>query len=119
MHELAVCGALIEQVERVAREQQARSVELIGIAIGPLSGVEPQLLEQAYPLAAAGTLAEGATLQVENMPVHVHCEACGRDSDAEANRLVCAHCGNWRTSLLSGDELLLTRVEIIRESVDV
>ncbi|MGD8937694.1 MAG: hydrogenase maturation nickel metallochaperone HypA [Thiogranum sp.] len=119
MHELAVCGALIEQVERVAREQQARSVELIGIAIGPLSGVEPQLLEQAYPLATAGTLAEGATLEIEDMPVRVHCKACGQDSDAAANRLVCAHCGNWRTSLLSGDELLLTRVEIIRESVDV
>jgi hydrogenase nickel incorporation protein HypA/HybF len=119
MHELAVCGALIEQVERIAREQQARSVELIGIAIGPLSGVEPQLLEQAYPLAAAGTLAEGATLQIESAPVRVHCDACGQDTDAMANRLVCAHCGNWRTSLLSGDELLLTRVEIFRESVDV
>jgi hydrogenase nickel incorporation protein HypA/HybF len=114
MHELAVCAALIEQVERVALEQRARRVELIGIAIGPLSGVEPQLLEQAYPLAAAGTLAEDATLRIEDMPVRVHCEACGQDSDAVANRLVCAHCGNWRTSLLSGDELLLTRVEIIR-----
>jgi hydrogenase nickel incorporation protein HypA/HybF len=27
-----------------------------------------------------------------------------------ANRLVCGRCGNWRTQLISGDELLLQRV---------
>jgi hydrogenase nickel incorporation protein HypA/HybF len=26
------------------------------------------------------------------------------------NRLVCDHCGDWRTQLISGDELLLQRV---------
>jgi len=119
MHELAVCQALVEQVERVAREQRGRRVESIEVSVGPLSGVEPQLLQQAFPLAAAGSLAESARLDIESLPVRVHCDACGGDSDASASRLVCNHCGNWRTRLLSGDELLLTRVEIIREQAHV
>ena len=55
MHELAVCQALIEQVERVARDHEARRVVSVVVVVGPLSGVEAKLLEHAYPLAAAGT----------------------------------------------------------------
>ena len=84
MHELSVCQALIEQVERVARENDARRVVSITIAVGPLSGVEPRLLEHAYPLAAAGTVAEHATLTVETVPVRVRCRTCGAETDAAA-----------------------------------
>lgn len=119
MHELAVCQALIEQVEQVAREQQADRVSCINLAIGALSGVEPQLLEQAWPLAAAGSVAREATLHIEPVPVRVHCDQCNRDSDASASRLVCKHCGNWRTTLIGGDELLLTQVEFYREQTYV
>ena len=47
MHELSVCLALMQQVERVCREHSARRVALIRLQVGPLSGVEPPLLERA------------------------------------------------------------------------
>jgi hydrogenase nickel incorporation protein HypA/HybF len=116
MHELAVCQALIEQVERVARQNEARRVISIVVTIGPLSGVEPQLLEHAYPLAAAGTLAEHAALEIEIVPVRVHCRSCGADSDAAANRLVCGACGDWQVDVTGGEEMILKRVELETES---
>lgn len=119
MHELSVCQALIAQVEQVARQQQAERVSCIRLAIGALSGVEPQLLAQAYPLAAAGSVAQDAELQIESVPVRVHCDQCDKDSDVTANHLVCEHCGNWRTTLIGGDELLLTQVELYREQTYV
>lgn len=119
MHELAICQALIEQVEQVARQQKAQRVSCIELAIGALSGVEPQLLEQAYPLAAAGSVAQDAELRIEPVPVRVHCDQCNQDSNVAANRLVCKHCGNWRTTLIGGDEMLLTRVEFYREQAYV
>ncbi len=81
MHELSVCQALIEQVERVARDNDALRVVSIVITVGPLSGVEPQLLEHAYPLAAAGTIAENASLVVETVPVTVRCRTCGAETE--------------------------------------
>lgn len=116
MHELAVCQALIAQVESVAREQQARQVVEIGVDIGPLSGVEPQLLEQAFSIASAGTVADGARLVLNRMPVRVHCRSCGEVTDALPARLVCGNCGDWKTRIISGDELLLTTVEVCRET---
>lgn len=112
MHELAICRALMEQVESLAAERNANNITSIAVGIGPLSGVEAQLLQNAYPVASAGTIAENAELVIELLPVRVKCDACGEESDVAVNKLVCKSCGNWRTTLISGDELLLMRVEL-------
>lgn len=112
MHEFSLCISLMRQVERVAREHRAERVDRIRLRLGPLSGVEPGLLAAAWPLAAAGTLAEGAELETEPAPVTVSCIRCGEISEAQPNRLLCAACGDYRTRLVSGDELLLVQVEL-------
>lgn len=115
MHELAVCQGLLQQVNRIAAEHNARRVEKIHIQVGPLSGVETDLLESAFPIARAGTLASDARLIIHTMPVRVHCEICDTESDATPNRLLCAQCGDWHTRLVGGDELLLERIEMQAE----
>jgi len=120
MHELAVCQALIEEVEAIAENARAGAVTDIHVGIGPLSGIEWALLRDAFPIAAAGSKARDARLHLHRKPVTVHCNECGRDSAAAANRLLCAYCNNWRTQLVGGDELLLERVclEHCAEEID-
>ncbi|RMG27940.1 MAG: hydrogenase maturation nickel metallochaperone HypA [Gammaproteobacteria bacterium] len=112
MHEFSLCRALLRQVEQVAREHGARRVDRIELRLGPLSGAEAALLRQAWPLAAAGTLAAAAELVIEPAPVVVRCTACGAETEAAPNRLLCGACGDWRTRLVSGDELLLAQLEL-------
>lgn len=112
MHELSVCQSLLDQVMRIADENAATAVTRVILRIGPLSGVEPELLQQAFPLARAGTVAEQAELVIESLPVRVRCDACGAETDAAPNRLVCGACGDWHTRLSSGDELMLVSVEL-------
>ena len=116
MHELALCQAMMSQVETIAREHRASRVMSITLGIGPLAGVEAQLLRHAYPIASAGTIAEGAALVIEATPIRVRCKRCDEESDALVNRLVCGLCGDWRTELLSGDEMLLVSVELDKTS---
>ena len=118
MHELAVCQALMEQVEAIAMERGANSVTCVTVGVGPLSGVEPQLLANAYTVASAGSVAESSELNIEHLPIKVHCNSCGKESDARPNKLICAHCGDWRTTLVSGDELMLLSVELETEPAD-
>ncbi len=115
MHELSLCRALVAQVEAVARGRRARGVRTVRVRLGPLAGVEPSLLETAYPIACAGTAAEGSRLVIESAPVRVRCEACGAVASAAANRLVCGRCGSRHTRLESGDELILVSVELVVE----
>jgi hydrogenase nickel incorporation protein HypA/HybF len=112
MHELSVCLALLDQVEAIAREHSASRVERIVLRIGPLSGVEAPLLKNAYPLAAAGTLAADASLSIEIAPVRIRCRDCAAETETSPNRLSCGACGSLRTELLSGDEMLLAHVEL-------
>jgi hydrogenase nickel incorporation protein HypA/HybF len=113
MHELAICQALLDEVERVARAQHAERVAGVHIRCGALAGVEPELLNRAYEVARAGTLAEDAALTIEDSPVRVYCPRCKCESAAPAQRLVCSACGEWRTELVAGHELLLMSVELI------
>lgn len=113
MHELSICMALMEQVERIALEHQAGRVERIVLQVGPLSGVEAPLLERAWPLASVGTLAEEAELLIETAPVKVKCTQCEAVSEVAPNRLLCAACGDFRTRLVSGDEMLLANMELL------
>lgn len=110
MHELAICQALIDQVTVVAADNGAKAVNEITLEVGPLAGVVPDLLTNAFSVASAGTLAEGASLTVHAAPIRVWCRACQVESEAKVNRLICAECGDWRTELRSGDELLLRSV---------
>jgi hydrogenase nickel incorporation protein HypA/HybF len=112
MHELAVCQALVEQVNAIVQQQGAQAATLIKIKVGPLSGVVPDLLSTAFPLAAAGSVANHAELQINASSIRVHCQTCGAETDATANRLLCGVCGDWHTQLIAGDELILESVEL-------
>lgn len=114
MHELSVCEALVDQLRELAARESAQRITRVLLRIGPFSGVVPELLEHAFPVASAGTVAEGAALAVEDAPVRVRCRSCGAETAAEPGRLVCGGCGDFRTDLLSGDELLLVSVELER-----
>lgn len=112
MHELAVAQALVEQVDELIRKHGAASASLIRVRIGPLAGVVPELLGSAFPLAAAGRRMERAVLDLVAAPIRVRCPTCGAETEAAMNRLVCGTCGDWRTQVISGDELLLESVEL-------
>ena len=112
MHEMSICQALMDQVERIVNEQGASKVDRILLSIGPLSGVEPELLSRAYEVSRAGTVAENAELEIESGPIVVECRSCGASGNAGVSRLVCPSCGDWQVNLTQGDELLLLRLEV-------
>lgn len=118
MHELSVCQGMLSQVLAVAEEHGAHAVTRVTLRVGPLSGVEPRLLEQAFPVASAGTLASGAELVIEEEPITVQCRRCGAVTAANIQRLVCGACGDWRTQLTGGDELLLASVALERDEAN-
>lgn len=113
MHELSVCLSILQQVDAIARERGASRASRIELRIGPLSGVEPDLLRNAWPLAAAGSLAEHAELAISESGIVVHCDSCGAESEATPNRLACPACRDFRTRVVSGDEMILQRVELL------
>jgi len=117
MHELSVCQAMLKQVLDIAQDYPDHQVKSITLKIGHLSGVEPLLLEQAFPFASVDTIAESAKLIIDNLPVKVRCLQCGAESETAPNQLLCQHCGDWRTQLQSGDEMVLASIEFVMNEI--
>jgi hydrogenase nickel incorporation protein HypA/HybF len=112
VHELSVCRTLVDEVLKLARERDDARVLAVRVRVGALSGVVPALLRHAFPVAVAGTRAQGAALMIEEAPIRVRCAACAVESSVRLDRLLCGHCASARVTLLSGDELLLDRVTL-------
>ncbi len=64
MHESSLIPDLMEKIEQVARENNARKVTSVELVIGALAGISPDHLKEHFDAAAAGTSAEGAELRV-------------------------------------------------------
>lgn len=112
VHELSVCQALLNQLADLAAERGADRVIRITIEVGPLSGVDPDLLASAFAMARNGGCAAGAALSIERTAVEIACMSCDARSRTAPNRLVCPICGSYRTRVVAGEELRLRRVEL-------
>jgi hydrogenase nickel incorporation protein HypA/HybF len=112
MHELSVCESLLTQVRATATANAASSVGKVTVRLGPLSGVEADLLAQAFTIARTGPMTDQATLIIEPQPVRLRCRECGNENEAATNRLLCSACQSYKIDLISGDELLLAQVEL-------
>jgi hydrogenase nickel incorporation protein HypA/HybF len=112
MHELSIAQALVEQVEKVVSAEGALRANKVVIAVGALSGADPDAIQGAFPLVAEGTAAAGATLVVEAVEARLRCLACGRESAADRYFVGCGACGARDVELISGRELYLRSVEL-------
>ncbi len=112
MHELSVVQALLREIEAVALAHRAKAVLRVTVQVGPLSGVDSALLAAAFDASRDRGLLERTDLVLDSTAVTVRCRECGKSSIVTPNRLVCRGCGGYRTTLLTGDELVLQRVEL-------
>jgi hydrogenase nickel incorporation protein HypA/HybF len=114
MHELSVAESILEQVEELAAREGADGVNRVTVSVGSLSGVEPDALEFAFPVALETSGLDGVELVIERVPAHMKCAACGRTTEPEFPFAVCAHCGSAEVECLGGRELLIQSVELLK-----
>ncbi|GAA3119314.1 MULTISPECIES: hydrogenase maturation nickel metallochaperone HypA [Nonomuraea] len=93
MHETGMCD---EIVEAVLREAEGRQVAAVRVR-APFAGhrPDPAVVEQGFRVAAAGTPAEDARVELVAEPPAVSCGGCGARTPAtDALALVaCPRCG--------------------------
>jgi len=64
MHEFSLIHDLLEKIAAVAREHGATKVTGAKVKLGALAHISPEHLQEHFAEAAAGTVAEGAQLEV-------------------------------------------------------
>lgn len=110
MHELSIAQALIDAACEAAGPAR---VTRVMIRVGELAGVVAEALQFSFEVAAVGTACEGAELQIEPVPLAIHCPACdAMHTSLEPYRLTCPACGTTGT-IVAGRELDLIEIELV------
>jgi hydrogenase nickel incorporation protein HypA/HybF len=112
MHEISIIESILEVAEEKAREVNSPSIKVIKLRLGQFTNIARESLEFAFEVARLGTLAECARLEIEVVPMVLHCVVCNsRAQPTRAISLICAQCG-FPLKILSGKELQIEFIEI-------
>jgi hydrogenase nickel incorporation protein HypA/HybF len=119
MHEMGLCEAILEAALRRAN---GRAVKTVRVRVGG-HPVNPGVIDQAFRLAAAGTAAADADIDLIMTPPTVRCRGCGaRATVTDAFDLaVCSQCGSVDVEVVGTDEVVLESITLKRvpEPADV
>lgn len=116
MHELSIAQNIIEIVSKAVGEENLASIARIRMKIGVMAGVVPESLEFSFQALTTGTALAHAQLKIESVPFRIQCHECGKISEDETGIVVCPSCAAMNTTILSGNELFVSEIELEEES---
>ena len=112
MHELAITEGIIETAIPAAEAGGARRILEIRLKIGEMSGVFPEYIEEYLQTLAKGTIAEGAALKVEKIPVSIKCGSCGFEGPIDRKNAKCPKCESVDFKITGGREYYVDSLEV-------
>ena len=112
MHEMGIAQNILDIAVTTAQNEGATKITSINLVVGELRGIEPMQLTFCFDIVARDTMASGACLNIETVPVSGYCPACKIDFKIEDYTYVCPQCGNIKIEIRGGTELRLKDIEI-------
>ena len=112
MHEVALAHAVWRQVVSEMEKLPDRRLTRVDVAVGALSGADPESLDFAIGLLVAESDWPHAAVCVRKEPVVLLCRGCGKEYPMDEMRLVCPDCGGSDVEPVRGTELRLESLEV-------
>ena len=113
MHELSIAASIVEAVTESASAYPGARVKEVRLRVGALASVIEDSLQFCWELATEGSPVAGAKLVINMLPVILHCDACGMDSQIEGvQSFRCPRCGELAADLRQGRELEIESIEL-------
>ncbi len=112
MHEMALCQGMLDLIEDQRRRETFEQVRRVIVEIGALGHVDPHALSFAFDVAAAGTVAANAELEIREIPGRGWCMDCGESVKIAQRGDGCPRCGNFMLIMEQGEEMRLKELEV-------
>jgi hydrogenase nickel incorporation protein HypA/HybF len=95
VHELGIAAEVYRSCRQVADSRGGGRIESVTVAVGELTGVEPELLAYAWEAVVEAGVDRGARLEVEWRPARQDCPSCGEVAERGRGSWLrlCPHCG--------------------------
>lgn len=113
MHETGLSEAIV-----VAAVRRAAGRRVTGLKVrigGHLS--DPEVITQGIQVAAAGTVAAGAAVDLVLEPMTMACRDCGRSGPVEDHLMMaaCPRCGGVDITVTGDDDIVLESITVLAD----
>ncbi len=112
MHEMSLCEGVLKILQENATLQGYDKVKTVWLEIGKLSGAEPEAMRFSFDVVVQGTLADGATLEIIELPGQAWCMQCGKAVEVQQRFDACPECGSYQLQVTGGDEMRIKELEV-------
>ena len=112
MHELAITESVIDLINREAKDKGFQKVLAISLRVGEYSGLIPACIREFFPIAARGSIAEGAELDIQSIPAAFRCLDCGYEGPVERKAACCPTCGSTAICMTAGREFFVDSLKV-------
>ena len=110
MHEVKAVQSIVSLVLDEAAKQGAARVVRVSIKSGEWSTMDPDCVRTYFDQAAKGTIAEGAEVAIQSVPVRFKCSECG--TSYSPAKVCCPTCSGKKGEIVSGREFYVESIEV-------
>jgi hydrogenase nickel incorporation protein HypA/HybF len=111
LHELSLCESLLEIIEEQANVYNYRRVRTVWLEVGRFAGVECDALRFSFDVVMCESLAEGAKLNIIDIPGRGWCFDCGEEVSLAERFELCPRC-HGPVQVTDGQEFRIKELEV-------
>lgn len=113
MHELGLTQSILDIAIEHANKNSANKLLKINVKAGKMVAVVDDSMQFFFKYLSSNTIADGAELVIEHLPIRVKCQECkevGEVNEFEVS--TCPKCGEFAIELVSGREFYVDSIEV-------
>lgn len=99
-------------IQETAAVNDVAQVRKVILKVGKMANVVPDCLNFCFEVLSQGTKCQGASLVIEEEPVTVQCQACGKEFLGEGFPLLCPDCGSRNARITGGTGITIDSLEV-------
>lgn len=112
MHELSIAQEIVDIIKQSVPVNQWNLIKSANLQLGVFSNILADSLSFCFEASIKNTELEQTKLIIEVIPLTIHCENCFSDTIVEDFIFYCPKCFNPNITILTGQEMQLTAIEL-------
>jgi hydrogenase nickel incorporation protein HypA/HybF len=96
-------------------DRKVKRIVAIKLQVGQMRDVVDDWMQLYFNHASRGTLADGARLEIQRIPITLQCRDCTTEFTVRMQEVVeakCPQCGNAQNAMRTGKELCVEGIEV-------
>jgi hydrogenase nickel incorporation protein HypA/HybF len=110
---MSIAQNILDIAVAAAERGGAGRITRVNVVAGEMRAIVPTQLTFCFGIAAEDTIASGAELNIEIVPVKGECRKCGDEFTIKDFEYICPKCEDSDIEITGGTELRIKDIEVV------